>query len=59
VNDFFPKLFRVRQLFDGAGLPDVTAATQAALAELPASQYIRPGMTVAVGAGSRGPDSTV
>jgi len=54
VNDFFPKLFRVRQLFDGAGLPDVTAATQAALAELPASQYIRPGMTVAVGAGSRG-----
>ena len=54
MNDSLPHLFRVRQLFDGANLRDAAAATQATLAELPCAQYIRRGMTVAVGAGSRG-----
>lgn len=49
-----PNLFRLRQLFDAPALADPVAATRAALAELPAAKFIRSGMSVAVGAGSRG-----
>ena len=50
----FPRLFRLKQIFKQAALGDPAAAVRAALAELPAAGFIRPGMTVAVGAGSRG-----
>ena len=54
MNAVFPQFFRLKQLFDAPALPDVAAATRAALTELPMKEFIRPGMTVAVGAGSRG-----
>jgi hypothetical protein len=50
----FPRFFRLKQIFDAPALRDPAAATRAALAELPARNFIRRGMTVAVGAGSRG-----
>ena len=49
-----PRFFRLRQIFNSPTAPDVAQATRQALSELPASEFIRPGMTVAVGAGSRG-----
>jgi hypothetical protein len=52
MNDL--RFFRLKQKFERATLGDPCAATRAALAGLPAAEYIRPGMTVAVGAGSRG-----
>jgi hypothetical protein len=52
MNDL--KFFRLRQKFEGTTLGDPSAATRVALAGLPAARFIRPGMTVAVGAGSRG-----
>lgn len=48
----FPRLLRVRQHFDAPGIPDVTAATAAALE--PLRDRITPGMTIAITAGSRG-----
>src|SRR3974390_1288765 len=55
MNEFqFPRLFPLKQLFDAPVIPDPAAATRDALAQLPANQFIRQGMTVAVGAGSRG-----
>jgi hypothetical protein len=54
MNDVFPNFFRLKQKFDAPSVADVAQATQAALAELPASKFIKAGMTVAVGAGSRG-----
>jgi hypothetical protein len=54
MNDPFPNFFRLKQKFDAPSIADPIAATQAALAELPAAKFIKPGMTVAVGAGSRG-----
>ena len=48
------RFFRLKQKFEGSTLGDPAAATHAALASLPAAGFIRPGMTVAVGAGSRG-----
>jgi hypothetical protein len=48
----FPELLPVRQKFDAPQLPDVAAATASALEPLRAR--IRPGMTVALTAGSRG-----
>jgi hypothetical protein len=50
----FPKFFKLKQIFDAPGLSDAVAATCAALGGLPAANFIKPGMTVAVGAGSRG-----
>lgn len=54
MNDPFPNFFRLKQKFDALSIADPVASTQAALAELPAGKFIKPGMTVAVGAGSRG-----
>jgi hypothetical protein len=54
VNSLLPQFFRLKQIFDAPSLTDISAATTKALAELPAPKFIRPGMTVAVGAGSRG-----
>lgn len=54
MNQFLPDFFRVKQKVDASGLGEVEAATRVALAELPMSQFIRPGMKVAVCAGSRG-----
>lgn len=54
MNDPFPHFFRLKQKFDAPSVGDPVVATQAALAQLPARQFIKPGMTVAVGAGSRG-----
>src|SRR6266852_4149036 len=54
MNALFPRFFRLKQSFDGPVLPDPGEATRATLAELPAAKFIRRGMTVAVGAGSRG-----
>ncbi|TQM02018.1 DUF2088 domain-containing protein [Pseudonocardia kunmingensis] len=48
----FPRLLPVRQRFDPTQVTDVAAATAAALEPLRAR--IRPGMTVAITAGSRG-----
>src|SRR4051812_3673769 len=49
-----PRFFRLKQLFDAPALADPAEATRAAMAELPAANFVRSGMTVAVGAGSRG-----
>ncbi len=54
MNDVFPRWFRVDQVIEAQSLADPAAAARAALAELPASSFIRSGMTVAVCAGSRG-----
>jgi hypothetical protein len=54
MNDSLPRFFRLKQLFDASVLADPAKAVRTALAELPASNFIRPGMSVAVGAGSRG-----
>ena len=54
MNQSLPDFFRVKQKVDATGLGDIEAATRRALAELPASKFIRAGMKVAVGAGSRG-----
>jgi hypothetical protein len=48
----FPRLLAVRQRFDQGHVADIAAATAAALEPLRAR--IRPGMTVAITAGSRG-----
>ncbi len=54
VSEPFPRMFRVDQVFETKSLADPAGAARTALAELPASKFIRRGMTVAVGAGSRG-----
>ena len=54
MNSTLPDFFRVKQLFDAPSLSDIAGATREALARLPANKTIRRGMTVAVGAGSRG-----
>jgi hypothetical protein len=54
MNESLPRFFRLRQIFDAPVLSDPANATRDALTQLPASQFIRSGMSVAVGAGSRG-----
>lgn len=54
MNPFLPDFFRIEQTLNTPGLVDAERATRLALAELPASRFIRRGMKVAVGAGSRG-----
>src|SRR5437868_5578802 len=54
LNAEFPKFFPLKQVFDAPHLNDIAAGTRAAIARLPGAQFIQPGMTVAVGAGSRG-----
>jgi len=54
MNDFLPEFFRLEQKCDAPAVKDVRSATTVALEQLPAAKFIRPGMKVAVGAGSRG-----
>jgi lactate racemase-like protein len=54
MNEFLPDFFRLNQKFDAPAVDDAAEATRAALAALPAAKFIRRGMKVAVGAGSRG-----
>src|SRR5690349_23794757 len=54
MNEILPDFFLVQQKFEAPTVADPGAATRAALAELPAGKFIRRGMSVAVGAGSRG-----
>lgn len=54
MNEPFPRFFRLKQIFDAPHIEDAVAATRAAMGALPANKFIKPGMTVAVGAGSRG-----
>ncbi len=54
MNQVLPAFFRVKQKSNTPGLIDVEAATRGALSELPIAKFIRRGMKVAVGAGSRG-----
>src|SRR4051794_24388096 len=48
----FPRMIPVRQRFDSPGIADVAAATTRALE--PLRERVRPGMSVAITAGSRG-----
>jgi hypothetical protein len=50
----FPKIFRVRQSFEGPRLEDVAGAVDAELRRLHLDRTVRPGHSVAVTAGSRG-----
>ena len=54
MNSFLPQFFRLKQIVNTPGLADPAQATRETLAALPAAKFIRPGMKVAVGAGSRG-----
>jgi len=54
MNELLPPFFRLKQIFAAPAVADPAQATRAALAALPAEQFIRRGMRVAVGAGSRG-----
>src|SRR5207253_5905745 len=54
MTNLWPRCCRLRQLSDTPAVSDPAAATRAAMAALPATKFIRSGMTVAVGAGSRG-----
>ena len=49
-----PEFFRLRQIFNAPQVSGPAQATREALGALPASKFIRAGMRVAVGAGSRG-----
>src|SRR5262249_19256173 len=48
-------MFRVRQTFAGPRLDDIPAAVRTALARLDLGRRVRPGQSVALTAGSRGP----
>jgi nickel-dependent lactate racemase len=50
----YPKIFRVRQSFEGPRIEDVPGEVKAQLSRLKLSEKIRPGQSVAVTAGSRG-----
>jgi hypothetical protein len=50
----YPRIFRVRQRFEGPTLTDVAGEVKRQLSALPLDQRIKPGQTVAVTAGSRG-----
>jgi len=50
----YPRIFRVRQRFEGPTLTDVPGEVKRQLAALPLHRRIKPGQTVAVTAGSRG-----
>src|SRR5437868_3230449 len=54
LNSTLPKFFRLKQIFEAPRLHDIAGEVRAALGRIRASQSVRPGMTVAVGAGSRG-----
>ena len=50
----YPKMFRVRQHFEGPQLDDVAGAVASELAKLSLGRKVKPGQTVAISAGSRG-----
>jgi len=50
----YPRVFKVRQLFETAKVDDVAAEVEASLSTLNLTAKIRPGDTVAISAGSRG-----
>jgi len=50
----YPRIFRVRQRFQGPTLDDVPGEVKRQLAALPLAARVKPGQTVAVTAGSRG-----
>ena len=54
MSDPFPRFFWLKQNFDAPSISDPIAATREAMVGLPASRFIRAGMAVAIGAGSRG-----
>jgi hypothetical protein len=54
MNGSLPRFFRLKQVFDAPSLADPIAETRRTLAALPASKFVRRGMNIAVGAGSRG-----
>lgn len=49
-----PRMVPVRQVFDATAVADVAAAVRAEIAKPAVAERIRPGMTVALGVGSRG-----
>jgi hypothetical protein len=50
----YPKMYRIRQTFEGPTVADIPAAVQAELARAHVASVIKPGQTVALTAGSRG-----
>ena len=50
----YPRILRVRQLFEAPRVDDVAAAVRAEFARIGLAARIRPGQSVAVGVGSRG-----
>lgn len=50
----YPRIFRVRQTFEGPRVDDVAGAVERQLSELSLGEKIQPGQTVAISAGSRG-----
>ena len=52
-----PRMVAVRQIFDGSHLEDVPAAVRAEFARPAVAERIRPGMRIAITAGSRGIDN--
>lgn len=54
MAELYPRIFRVRQLFERPRVQDVPAEVHAQLASLCLGQRIRPGQSVAIAAGSRG-----
>ena len=50
----FPKMFRIRQRFEGPELAEVAGAVESELDGLSLRERVKPGQTVAITAGSRG-----
>jgi hypothetical protein len=50
----YPKMYRIRQRFEGPTVADIPAAVRAELARVDVAAMIKPGETVALTAGSRG-----
>jgi antitoxin (DNA-binding transcriptional repressor) of toxin-antitoxin stability system len=50
----FPRIFRLRQQFDGQSVDDIRATVSSELQRAGVPQRVRPGQTVAITAGSRG-----
>ena len=50
----FPRMFRVKQRFEGPTLHDIPAAVRETIASLHLQDRVKPGQTVAITAGSRG-----
>jgi hypothetical protein len=55
----FPLVLRVRQQFDRSEIADAAGETRAALAESGLADRVKPGMSIAITAGSRGIDRIV